>query len=371
MKKKLLVFHRAIAPYRIDFFNALAEAFDMTIYFEFDRAIEQSFRMDILQKRFRFTYNILPAGSLGVKNLRLSALKILRHEKPDIVLCSELNILSLILCLGKRLVGNPPLVSVCDDNETMARQTLSDRRLKRLLFQQMDGVVLCDKRALSAYEAGLKHPPRMIFYPIVQDEAHLQTAVKKGYQQRTDLRAHYGVSESDRVLLFVGRLSPEKNLPTLLQAFDQLQQEHSELHLFLVGDGPLQEELALQAASCASNNRIHFIGKVEGDRLWEYYALADLCILPSTREAFGAVVNEALIAGVPCVVSEVAGGTSLLNETNGASFNPTYSDALYNALSLQLSRLNDAPALTRPSLVPESFHTYTDRLIAFLNQLIA
>ena len=97
MKKKLVIFHPAIAPYRVDFFNSLNKEFNAIFYFEFGDVLEQSFIQDELRKRLEFTPHFLSSGLFGIKNLRTQVFSILRRERPDVVFCSEYNILGLLL----------------------------------------------------------------------------------------------------------------------------------------------------------------------------------------------------------------------------------------------------------------------------------
>ena len=66
MKKKLIVFHPAIAPYRVDFFNSIDEIFDAKFYFEFDNALEQTFDQKRLQEYLSFIPKYLSPGFLGI-----------------------------------------------------------------------------------------------------------------------------------------------------------------------------------------------------------------------------------------------------------------------------------------------------------------
>ena len=81
MKKKLVVFHPAIAPYRVDFFNSLNKEFDAIFYFEFGDVLEQSFAQDELRGRLEFVPRFLASGLFGIKNLRTQVFSILRKEQ--------------------------------------------------------------------------------------------------------------------------------------------------------------------------------------------------------------------------------------------------------------------------------------------------
>ena len=74
---RTIIFHPALAPYRVDFFNSLSEAFDAEVYFEFSNPLEQSFDQQALQDRLRFKPHFLRPGFLGIKNLRIEVLSLL------------------------------------------------------------------------------------------------------------------------------------------------------------------------------------------------------------------------------------------------------------------------------------------------------
>ena len=104
-------------------------------------------------------------------------------------------------------------------------------------------------------------------------------------------------------LLYVGRVSKEKNLPILVAAFRLLARERKNVCLIVVGDGPYRAEMeqALQGAPC------HFTGYLHGKALAEAYASCDLFVFPSTTDTFGNVVLEAQASGLPVVVTELGG----------------------------------------------------------------
>lgn len=107
--------------------------------------------------------------------------------------------------------------------------------------------------------------------------------------------------------LYVGRLSPEKNLEQIIRVFNNM----PNLQLNIVGYGPLEKKLKEQ-----SNNNINFLGKIDNEKLSEVYQKNDVFILPSKSEPWGLVVEEALYNGLPVIVSDKVGcHTELI--TNG------------------------------------------------------
>jgi glycosyltransferase involved in cell wall biosynthesis len=125
-----------------------------------------------------------------------------------------------------------------------------------------------------------------------------------------------------RNFIYVGRLSEEKNIRLLMSAFSKLKASDpaaAEWGLILVGDGPLRQTL--------EKDRISDI-VFTGGKLWrevpEYFALADVFILPSSSEPWGLVVNEAMVCGLPVIVSDRCGAACdlVVSGENGFVFDP-------------------------------------------------
>jgi 1,2-diacylglycerol 3-alpha-glucosyltransferase len=132
-----------------------------------------------------------------------------------------------------------------------------------------------------------------------------------------DLPAHF--------FLYVGRFSPEKNLPRLLQAFRGVcaDPELSSWGLVLVGGGPQEPEL--RRAAEPMGDRVRFAGFQQLERLPPYYGRAAALVLPSLSEPWGLVVNEAMAAGLPVLVSTQCG---CVNELAFPGINAILADPL-------------------------------------------
>jgi glycosyltransferase involved in cell wall biosynthesis len=109
-------------------------------------------------------------------------------------------------------------------------------------------------------------------------------------------------------LLYVGRISKEKNIETLLDAFRAVRAGTPNVDLVIVGDGP--DRKALEAQSRDPN--IAFTGFLHGDELASAYASADLFVFPSATDTFGNVVLEAHASGLPAVVSTHGGPAEIV-----------------------------------------------------------
>ena len=141
-------------------------------------------------------------------------------------------------------------------------------------------------------------------------------------------------------LLFVGQLIPRKNLLPFLRAARQCRGAFR--RCLVVGDGPLREQAALEAQGCAQISLLGTLGNEETRRLMRQ---CDLLVLPSLFDGWGAVVNEALQAGMRVLCSTACGAASLLDgHLRGGSFDPDRPESLRRALRewLDKGRLSSA-----------------------------
>jgi glycosyltransferase involved in cell wall biosynthesis len=107
-----------------------------------------------------------------------------------------------------------------------------------------------------------------------------------------DLRATWGAKANDPVLLYVGRLASEKNVPLAFRAFEAVRARVPGVKFVVVGDGPLREKLARAYPEAI------FAGPQRGATLAQYYASSDVFLFPSLTETFGNVTLEALASGL-------------------------------------------------------------------------
>lgn len=116
------------------------------------------------------------------------------------------------------------------------------------------------------------------------------------------LSKYFGGGEG-RTILYVGRVSKEKDLETLANAFKALYTRSGNVRLLVVGDGPYRNEMrqALAGYPCA------FPGYLDGDELSQAYASSDFFAFPSTTDTFGNVVLEAQASGIPVIVTNLGG----------------------------------------------------------------
>ncbi|MFC0562054.1 glycosyltransferase family 4 protein [Halalkalibacter alkalisediminis] len=126
-------------------------------------------------------------------------------------------------------------------------------------------------------------------------------------RKRSEIKQKYQIKEA-KVLLFVGRIAPEKDIDIVIETFETLPENiKKDTHLLIVGDGPLLKPLTEKT----NDKPITFTGFLEGEELADVYASSDVFLFPSSTETFGNVVLEAMASGLP-VVGANAGGVKHL-----------------------------------------------------------
>jgi glycosyltransferase involved in cell wall biosynthesis len=148
-------------------------------------------------------------------------------------------------------------------------------------------------------------------------------------------------SEKDYDVVFVGRLAPEKDLPTLLEAASLL----GGLRIAIVGDGPLREDLAARAA--AIDVELVLLGALPHSRLPEVLARSRCFVLPSPYEGQPKALLEAMACGLPCVAANIPAVKELAGEDAIALFKPGRPDSLAASIRCVLDDLSFATKLGR------------------------
>jgi phosphatidylinositol alpha 1,6-mannosyltransferase len=146
-------------------------------------------------------------------------------------------------------------------------------------------------------------------------------------RRNPELRDHL-LGDGNVLLLSVGRLSHEKRIDVLLEAYRQLSEHTPSARLIVVGDGPARASLEEQAPG-----GVQFLGELRGDSLAQVYASADVFCFPSTTDTFGQVLLEASASGLPTVAAAAGGALELVDHrSTGLLVSPDDPIALAAAL---------------------------------------
>lgn len=261
--------------------------------------------------------------------------RILAHERPDVVeVCDKYTLCHVARLLRLGWYGSrprPTLVGLScermDDNvaaylSARAPVLAAARHYLRHVYAPSFDVHVANSAYTAAElreHAGIDDvevcPPGV--------DARLFAAARPDPSLRASLLLAAGGDAASRLAFYAGRLSPEKNLPLLVQAVAELARRRAaqpasapDIRLVVAGEGPQAAALETLATRIAPG-RVHFIGQV-GDRraLAAHYASADVFVHPNPREPFGIGPLEAMAAGVPVVVPGAGGVLSYADDSN-------------------------------------------------------
>lgn len=128
------------------------------------------------------------------------------------------------------------------------------------------------------------------------------TGVERDYEFRRQYAA-----DNEKIILFMGRLVYEKGVQHLISAMPKILDGYHDSKLVIAGKGGMIDELKAQVNSMGLSQKVYFTGYLNAKQVSKMYKCADVSVFPSTYEPFGIVALEAMLAGVPTVVSDVGG----------------------------------------------------------------
>ena len=127
-----------------------------------------------------------------------------------------------------------------------------------------------------------------------------------GITKDYDFRRKYAM-DNEKIILYIGRLVYEKGVQHLISAMPKIINGYNDTKLIIGGKGGMYDELREQAKNLGIENKVYFTGYLSSKEVQKMYKCADIAVFPSTYEPFGIVALEAMLAGVPTVVSDIGG----------------------------------------------------------------
>jgi glycosyltransferase involved in cell wall biosynthesis len=201
--------------------------------------------------------------------------------------------------------------------DTPPSRRLAKRALLTPLVRGAGALLFIGRKNRAFYESFGARPEQLFHAPYSVDNAFFaaraEAARASGAAAAT--RRAIGAADDDVVILFAGKLVERKRPHDLVAAVQSLGEAGRRVVVALVGEG--EERGRLERAVAESGVRAHLAGFVNQTELGAWFAAADLFVLPSTHETWGLVVNEAMAAGLPVVVSDLVGCAADLVEGRG------------------------------------------------------
>lgn len=128
--------------------------------------------------------------------------------------------------------------------------------------------------------------------------------------------------QGKKIILFVSRLTKEKDLPTLLKALQEVKKSFSNFVLLILGDGNQKEKWQQMTKEMGLENEVKFLGKVDHEDLVNYYPTAEFVVNSSTSESFGKIFVEAAACNKPSVATSTTGSKEIIIEGQTGFLSP-------------------------------------------------
>ncbi|MEM6291647.1 MAG: glycosyltransferase [Myxococcota bacterium] len=258
---------------------------------------------------------------LGYETYQLgwpSLLEVVRwmdETEIDLVVATTPGPVGLIGMMASRLLETPLLGQYHTNVPEYAFRLIGDRTIGRLVqtytawfYNQMEEVLAPTYATREVMTGNGIHAGKVTVVPRGVDSERFTPALARG-----NFWKEHGLS-SKTTLVYIGRVSVEKNLPFLANLFRHLVDDMGlPVELGIVGEGPYLDKMKEELEGYP----VAFTGYLKGDELAAAYASSDLMMFPSTTDTFGNVVLESLACGTPALVSDVGGPSEIVhhNET--------------------------------------------------------
>ena len=382
--RKIVIIAPTCFYYQVSLFREIAAdpRFDLIVYFCSDEALRAhdahvmyetdekwGDEAELLDGfKYEFMLNFSPRASylkwpFGLMNF--GVWNKIGRQKPDaVIIMSWMNLtwwIAILACLRHKA----QLFYLTDAN-IQGESTIPGwkRWIKKLvlgktLFPKVTGFLCAGFENETLYRSFGVPNDRLIPYAYSWGYDNLLKLSQEALANRGKLRETLGISQYNRVILFCGRLSAEKNPFHLLQAYQKIANENTSL--LFVGDGYLRSSLEEYVAEQGLKS-VYFVGFQRRTTMPDYYAISDLLVLPSRRETWGMVVNEAMCFGLPIIVSnQVGAGSDLVKDGyNGFKFQAGDITQLAQHIATVVNQSKEEQALMKSHSV-DLITKWTDR----------
>lgn len=332
---KLAIFATHPIQYHIPWYQELSRrpGVDVKVYFacipgaeEQGTGFDVAFNWDIpLLEGYQWEVLTSKQKNNGLKGFFscrvLGLAKLLRWDRPDVVLLTGWQALPLLqVLLWCVLLGIPRIVR--GESNGLKPRSRKVRLIHSLLLRRYQGFLTIGKANRQFYTGYGVSEEKLFPCPYFVDNTRFFSQIKHGLPQREELREKWSIPQESTCFMYVGKLIKKKRIQDQLDALKIALKKNANLYLLVVGTGELME--SAQQKVYADNLPVSFVGFLNQTEITNAYGAADCLILSSDYdETWGLVVNEAMVCGLPAIVSDRAGcGPDLIEEGITGSLYP-------------------------------------------------
>ncbi len=305
----VVIIHNIISPHTISLFRELAKKVDLTVFYCAEKEKNRRWK----ETPTGFNYKVLPNFSVKLQGKDLftyfinpTVFKELSSLKPDVVMLAGWDLfayqVAFIYCKLKKI--KIILWSGSTKYEPSWRRTLASS-LVRLIISASDAFVVYGQRAKEyLVELGANKNKIFVSYNTTDIDKY-EELCRKYLTNKLMLKKSLELT-GKRIILYYGQLIERKGADVLIKAFARVKDKIADLALLIIGSGVYKDELVDLSTNLNSSD-VKFIDDPGDEQISRYYSVADIFVLPSREEVWGLVVNQAMVCGLPVIVSNVAG----------------------------------------------------------------
>jgi glycosyltransferase involved in cell wall biosynthesis len=311
MKKKVFLLHNIISPYRLPLFEKLSEEFDLDV--KFCKTITKERLWDTKLEGYSFKNEVLRNISIGplIINYTLP-FKLLSNHYDAYIVGSTFgtDFSELVVLLISKLFKKPLIVWWSNiENYGYEESVIKGVARKYYTFYKK----LFYRHADSFVAYGEESSESLIQSGIPDEKIHIGTQVisENLIEMVTTSKEGMGFANK-KIILFVGYFVKLKGIDVLINGYKKI--DRNDTMLIIAGAGKEENKLKSLAEG---REDIIFPGYIQGKEKAKYYSIADIFVLPTLYDAWGLVINEAMMYGLPIITTGNAGCTKDLIKGNG------------------------------------------------------
>jgi glycosyltransferase involved in cell wall biosynthesis len=315
--------------------NATQQGVGFGKAFQWDVPLRQGYSSRVLE---------VASGIKAVPKLLLRLRRAIRDIHPDAVLITGWNEPGLMAAYPLMRLLGVPVILRGESNALRPRSTMT-KLLHRMLLRFMSAIVVIGKANRQFYLDNGVPADRLFDGAYFVESERMVKMAEAHAGDRTGLRPANGFGNEDFVFSFVGKHVPFKRPMMLVEAAALARQRGLPVRLLFAGSGELTDSLKQHANDLGVP--VHFTGFLNQTEMWKAYVPADAFVLPSTNgETWGLVTNEAMLFGLPVIVSDQVGsGPDLVIEGETGYVFSGGAEGLADAMQKLLQKRDRAPAM--------------------------
>ncbi len=228
----------------------------------------------------------------------LELMKIVKKENIQVIHAHWIIPQGLVAVLYKIIFNRKiKIIATIHGSDFLRIKGIVGKRLKKFILSRIDRLTVVS-HALKKEVGKITSPENIDVCPMGIDTGAFSPAFK-------DLFLKEELAIPGDFLLFVGSCVEQKGIRYLVEAMSEVCLEYPECRLVMIGSGGLLEEMKISAKNAGLEKNICFLGYVEHGKLPQYFATADIFILPSLSEGYSLVIREALSCGTPSIMTDL------------------------------------------------------------------